>query len=150
MRYFEDYGVSSIGIRPHTVYGPGRDQGLTSAPTTALIAAAAGVRYHIPFGGSVQMQYTADAGEAFVRALHEELKNGADFADMARRYSRGPGAAEGGDLGFFKRGELVKPLEDVAFRLHGGAVSDPIRSPAGFHVLKVEEREARSSSLSRR
>ena len=68
VRYFADYGVSSIGIRPHTVYGPARDQGLTSAPTTALLAAVAGVRYHIPFGGSVQMQYTADVGEAFVRA----------------------------------------------------------------------------------
>jgi UDP-glucuronate 4-epimerase len=68
VRYFADYGVSSIGLRPHTVYGPARDQGLTSAPTTAMLAAAAGVRYHIPFGGSVQMQYTADVGEAFVRA----------------------------------------------------------------------------------
>jgi nucleoside-diphosphate-sugar epimerase len=67
VRYFADYGVSSIGLRPHTVYGPARDQGLTSAPTTAMLAAAAGVRYHIPFGGSVQMQYTADVGEAFVR-----------------------------------------------------------------------------------
>ena len=67
-RYFEDYRVSSIGLRPHTVYGPGRDQGLTSAPTTAMVAAAAGVRFHIPFGGSVQMQYTADVGEAFARA----------------------------------------------------------------------------------
>ena len=67
-RYFEDYGVSSIGLRPHTVYGPGRDQGLTSAPTMALVAAAAGVGYRIPFGGSVQMQYTSDVGEAFVRA----------------------------------------------------------------------------------
>jgi UDP-glucuronate 4-epimerase len=74
VRYFEDYGVSSIGLRPHTVYGPARDQGLTSAPTTAMIAAAAGVRYHIPFGGSVQMQYTADVGEAFVRASEFEYE----------------------------------------------------------------------------
>ena len=73
-RYFEDYGVSSIGLRPHTVYGPGRDQGLTSAPTTALVAAAAGAGYHIPFGGSVQMQYTADVGEAFVRASEVEYE----------------------------------------------------------------------------
>ena len=73
-RYFEDYRVSSIGIRPHTVYGPARDQGLTSAPTTALLAAAAGVGYRIPFGGSVQMQYTADVGEAFVRASEIEYE----------------------------------------------------------------------------
>jgi peptidyl-prolyl cis-trans isomerase SurA len=79
--------------------------------------------------------------EAFVRALHLELQNGADFAEMARQYSRGPGAAEGGDLGFFRRGELVKPLEDVAFRLREGALSDPIQSPTGFHLLKVEERQ---------
>jgi UDP-glucuronate 4-epimerase len=73
-RYFEDYRVSSIGIRPHTVYGPARDQGLTSAPTTAMLAAAAGVGYRIPFGGSVQMQYTSDVGEAFVRASELEYE----------------------------------------------------------------------------
>jgi nucleoside-diphosphate-sugar epimerase len=67
-RYFADYGVSSVGLRPHTVYGPGRDQGLTSAPTLAMAAAAAGREYRIPFGGSLQLQYIADAGEAFVRA----------------------------------------------------------------------------------
>jgi UDP-glucuronate 4-epimerase len=67
-RYFHDYGVPSVGLRPHTVYGPGRDQGLTSAPTAAMIAAAEGREYRIPFGGSLQFQYVADAGEAFVRA----------------------------------------------------------------------------------
>jgi UDP-glucuronate 4-epimerase len=82
VRYFEDYGVSSIGIRPHTVYGPARDQGLTSAPTTAMIAAAAGVRYHIPFGGSVQMQYTADVGEAFARASEVEGYEGASVHNL--------------------------------------------------------------------
>jgi len=66
--YFADYGVSSVGLRPHTVYGPGRDQGLTSAPTAAMVAAADGREFRIPFGGSAQFQYVADAGEAFVRA----------------------------------------------------------------------------------
>jgi len=68
VRYWEDYGVSSIGLRPHTVYGPGRDQGLTSAPTVAMLAAAAGVSYTIPFGGRLQFQYLPDVAEAFVRA----------------------------------------------------------------------------------
>jgi UDP-glucuronate 4-epimerase len=67
-RYFTDFGVSSVGLRPHTVYGPGRDQGLTSAPTAAMAAAAEGRSYTIPFGGALQLQYVADAGEAFVRA----------------------------------------------------------------------------------
>jgi UDP-glucuronate 4-epimerase len=81
-RYFEDYGVSSIGLRPHTVYGPGRDQGLTSAPTMALVAAAAGAGFRIPFGGSVQMQYTADVGEAFVRAAELEGYEGASVHNL--------------------------------------------------------------------
>jgi UDP-glucuronate 4-epimerase len=67
-RYFSDFGVPSVGLRPHTLYGPGRDQGLTSAPTAAMVAAAQGEEFRIPFGGSMQLQYTADAGEAFVRA----------------------------------------------------------------------------------
>ena len=67
-RYAADYLVPSIGLRPHTIYGPGRDQGLTSAPTDAMVAAAEGRAYRIPFGGALQLQYAADAGEAFARA----------------------------------------------------------------------------------
>jgi nucleoside-diphosphate-sugar epimerase len=67
-RYFEDFGVPSIGLRPHTVFGPGRDQGVTSAPTIAMVAAAARQPFRIPFGGRIQLQHTADAGEAFARA----------------------------------------------------------------------------------
>ncbi|HEY7633551.1 MAG TPA: NAD(P)-dependent oxidoreductase [Thermoleophilaceae bacterium] len=73
-RYFADYGVSSVGLRPHTVYGPGRDQGVTSAPTAAMVAAAQGREFQIPFGGSAQFQYVADAGEAFVRASEARLE----------------------------------------------------------------------------
>jgi nucleoside-diphosphate-sugar epimerase len=65
-RYFADFGVSSIGLRPHTVYGPGRDQGLTSAPTLAIEAAARGEPYRIPFGGRMQLHYARDVGAAFV------------------------------------------------------------------------------------
>jgi UDP-glucuronate 4-epimerase len=73
--------VSSIGLRPHTVYGPGRDQGLTSAPTTAMVAAAAGRPYRIPFGGSAQLQYTPDVGEAFARTALLEYE-GASVHDL--------------------------------------------------------------------
>jgi UDP-glucuronate 4-epimerase len=66
--YWADHGVRSVGLRPHTVFGPGRDQGLTSAPTTAMLAAAAGRAYRIPFGGTSQFQYAPDAAHAFVAA----------------------------------------------------------------------------------
>jgi nucleoside-diphosphate-sugar epimerase len=66
--YFEENGISSVGLRPHTVYGVGRDQGVTSAPTTAMLAAAAGVPYTIPYSGACQMQFARDVARAFIAA----------------------------------------------------------------------------------
>jgi len=66
--YFEEHGVSSVGLRPHTVYGVGRDQGVTSAPTAAMLAAAAGRPYRIPYGGACQMQFARDVARAFIAA----------------------------------------------------------------------------------
>ncbi len=66
--YFNENGVSSVGLRPHTVYGPGRDQGLTSEPSAAMLSAAAGRPYQISFGGHCQLQHAQDAAAAFVRA----------------------------------------------------------------------------------
>jgi nucleoside-diphosphate-sugar epimerase len=66
--YLAEHGVSSTGLRPHTIYGVGRDQGVTSAPTTAMLAAAAGVGYTIPYGGGAQLQLARDAARAFVAA----------------------------------------------------------------------------------
>jgi UDP-glucuronate 4-epimerase len=64
--YWQDDRVGSIGLRPHTVYGVGRDQGMTSAPTTAMLAAAAGVPFHIPYGGASQLQFARDVAGTFV------------------------------------------------------------------------------------
>ena len=66
--YYRENAVLSVGLRPHTVYGPGRDQGLTSAPTTAMLAAAAAVAFTIPYVGSSQLQYARDVARAFIAA----------------------------------------------------------------------------------
>jgi UDP-glucuronate 4-epimerase len=66
--YHAESGVPSVGLRPHTVYGVGRDQGLTSAPTTAMLAAAAGLPYTIPYGGAAQLQLAQDVARAFIAA----------------------------------------------------------------------------------
>jgi UDP-glucuronate 4-epimerase len=66
--YFEESGTSSVGLRPHTVYGVGRDQGLTSAATVAMLAAAGGRPYRIPFGGACQLQLARDVARAFIAA----------------------------------------------------------------------------------
>ncbi len=64
--YWADWGVSSIGLRPYVLYGPGRDQGMTSTPTTAMLAAAAGLPYRITYGGRSGMQYTDDVARLFI------------------------------------------------------------------------------------
>ena len=61
-------GLTSIGLRPYVVYGPGRDQGLTSSPTLAMQAAARGERFTIPYSGRSQLQFAPDAAAAFVAA----------------------------------------------------------------------------------
>jgi nucleoside-diphosphate-sugar epimerase len=66
--WWENEGVASIGLRPHSAYGPGRDQGLTSKPTVAMIAAAAGRPYRIGFSGRYQFQFAEDVAQTFIRA----------------------------------------------------------------------------------
>ncbi len=64
--YWQDRRLPSIGLRPYTVYGPGRDQGLTSAPTKAMFAAAVGRAYEIAFGGRGDLQYADDVAKTFI------------------------------------------------------------------------------------
>ncbi len=67
--YWLDRGISSVGLRPWTVYGVGRDFGVTSEPTKAIKAVAAGRKYHISYGGLQDLQYVDDVAATFLRAL---------------------------------------------------------------------------------
>ena len=89
---------------------------------------------------------TEDQDEAAVEARAAELataaRDGADFAELAREYSDDEATAElGGDLGLFERGRMVPEFEGVAFALDVDAVSDPVKSPFGYHVIKVTEKQ---------
>ena len=79
--YWEDWQVPSVGIRPNVVYGPARDQGMSSKPTVAMLAAAAGVPYVIPFSGRVGFVYASQTAAAFVQAVSAERK-GAGVYDL--------------------------------------------------------------------
>jgi nucleoside-diphosphate-sugar epimerase len=67
--YFQDFGLSSVGLRPWTVYGVGRDLGMTSEPTKAIKAVLLGRNYHINFGGWTDFQYVDDVAKTFIHAL---------------------------------------------------------------------------------
>jgi peptidyl-prolyl cis-trans isomerase D len=74
-------------------------------------------------------------------AVLAQVKAGGDFAELAKQYSEDSSKDQGGDLGSFSRGKMVKPFEDAAFGLAPGGISDIVESPFGFHIIKVEDKE---------
>jgi peptidyl-prolyl cis-trans isomerase D len=91
-----------------------------------------------------------DKAKARAAELLEQLrKSPADFAALAKKNSQDPGsAAQGGDLGFFARGAMVKPFEDVAFGLAKGAISDVVETDFGYHIIRLADiKEAREPSF---
>jgi peptidyl-prolyl cis-trans isomerase D len=75
-----------------------------------------------------------------LEAVQQRLAAGEDFAELAREFSEDPASAEqGGDLGFFKHGEMVKPFEDAAFSLQPGEMSGIVRTDFGYHLIKLAE-----------
>ena len=79
------------------------------------------------------------------KAVAEELKKGADFAELAKKKSKDPGASDGGDLGFFTKEQMVPEFSAVAFTLEPGKISDPVKSQFGWHIIKVEEKRSRKA-----
>jgi len=77
--------------------------------------------------------------EEEAKEVAERLKKGEDFATVAKEKSQDTNA-EGGDLGFFARGQMLKPFEDAAFALDVGQVSEPVQTQFGWHIIKVEEK----------
>ena len=79
--YWQDWGIPSVGIRPAIIYGPGRDQGMSSAPTIAMLAAFLGCKYEIPFSGAVSYVHVEDAALRFIAAVSQP-REGARVFDL--------------------------------------------------------------------
>ena len=88
-----------------------------------------------------------DAGDAgnLAKDILNKLKAGGDFSELAKKYSEGPNAAEGGSMGYVKKGDLLPDIESVVFNMKEGEVSDIIQTKLGYHIFKVDERRARQT-----
>lgn len=95
----------------------------------------------------VPQDATDEESEAARQRLVEllvRIQAGESFADLAREHSEDGSAAQGGDMGWFGRGEMVAAFEDAAFALEPGEVSEPVRTPFGWHVIQVADRRENS------
>jgi peptidyl-prolyl cis-trans isomerase D len=80
--------------------------------------------------------------------LYAKLKSGADFETLARENSKDPGSAvKGGDLGWAKRGDFVKPFEDALFSMNPGEIRGPVKSDFGYHIIRLDEVEGSSKTF---
>ncbi len=77
------------------------------------------------------------------KAILEQLKGGADFATLAKEKSKDPGAAEGGDLGYFTKDQMVPEFADVAYKMYPGQLSNPVKTQFGWHIIKLEDKRTK-------
>jgi peptidyl-prolyl cis-trans isomerase C len=76
-----------------------------------------------------------------IDTVQQKLKDGGDFAELAKEYSEGPTKTRGGDLGFFRRGQMVKPFDDVVFNMKTNEVSGMVETRFGYHIIKVYDKK---------
>jgi peptidyl-prolyl cis-trans isomerase C len=78
-------------------------------------------------------------------AVLDELKKGGDFAELAKKHSKDPGSANGGDLGYFTKDQMVPEFADVAFKLGVGQMSGLVKTQFGWHIIKVEDKRSKKA-----
>jgi peptidyl-prolyl cis-trans isomerase C len=92
-----------------------------------------------------QASHILVATEAEAKDLREKLKNGGDFAALAKEHSKDPGSKDtGGDLGFFTRGQMVPQFEEAVFSMNKGDVSDPVQTQFGWHIIKLVDKRTKA------
>ena len=97
----------------------------------------------VPTEEEVHARHILVATEDEAKAIEDQLKKGADFAALAKEKSKDPGAADGGDLGYFTKDQMVPEFADAAFKLDKGQISDPVHTQFGWHVIKLEDKRTK-------
>jgi len=81
-----------------------------------------------------------------IEEIQDRLEKGEDFSALAKEASQCPSGAKGGDLGYFRQGQMVKPFEVVAFSLKPGEVSDIVETKFGYHLIKVKDKKSEATT----
>ena len=94
----------------------------------------------------IKVEPTADdakkaAAGKKIEEIQQKLKEGGEFAELAKEYSEGPSSTKGGDLGYFQRGQMVKAFEDTAFSMKADEVSGRVETRFGYHLIKVYDKK---------
>jgi peptidyl-prolyl cis-trans isomerase C len=97
----------------------------------------------MPAEEEVHARHILVDSEDEAKAIEAQLKKGADFAALAKEKSKDPGAADGGDLGYFTKDQMVPEFAEAAFKLDKGQVSDPVHTQFGWHIIKVEDKRTK-------
>jgi peptidyl-prolyl cis-trans isomerase SurA len=118
----EEVRLSEILIAPKTPAKPPTIPGAKADPPT-----------------DAENEAALTAAKAKAEDLLDQIRKGAKFPDLAKKYSDGPSAKDGGDLSYFKRGTLAKELEDKVFALKAGETTDVVRTKQGYVILEVSE-----------
>jgi peptidyl-prolyl cis-trans isomerase C len=98
-----------------------------------------------PMGATeeVRARHILVGTEEEARKIVEQLKAGADFAELAKKLSKDPGASDGGDLGYFTKDQMVPEFANVAFQMYPGQTSNPVKTQFGWHIIRLEDRRNR-------
>jgi peptidyl-prolyl cis-trans isomerase C len=91
----------------------------------------------------VHARHILVGSEDEAKAILADLKKGGDFAEIAKEKSKDPGSADGGDLGYFTKDQMVPEFSETAFKLEPGQLSDPVKTQFGWHIIKVEDKRNR-------
>lgn len=103
-------------------------------------------KYYDEYKPKIKASHILVEDEKTANEIKAKLDKGEDFAKLAKEYSKDPGSAKnGGDLGWFESGEMVKEFEDAAYALKVGEISKPVKSEYGYHIIKVTDKEEKKS-----